>query len=123
MISSISVVSIYVEDQAKAETFWCDTIGFEVVRKAPFEGYFWIQVAPHKDAEEMGQTTLSLFPRALDKEWKEKRSSIVFQCDDIAAMHKRLQDKGVQITKPETMPWGTFCTFKDDDGNAFLLTE
>merc|ERR1712221_50154 len=73
MISSISVVSIYVEGQAKAETFWCDTIGFEVVRKAPFEGYFWIQVAPHKDAEEMGQTTLSLFPRALDKEWKKKK--------------------------------------------------
>jgi catechol 2,3-dioxygenase-like lactoylglutathione lyase family enzyme len=42
---------------------------------------------------------------------------------DATALYEELTEKGVEATKPETMPWGTFVYFTDPDGNKWALQE
>lgn len=43
--------------------------------------------------------------------------------DDAQALYEELTKKGVEATKPEVMPWGTFVYFTDPDGNQWSLQE
>ena len=46
----------------------------------------------------------------------------MFECDDIQATYESLKDKGVEFEEePKTMSWGAYATFRDTDGNEFLL--
>lgn len=39
------------------------------------------------------------------------------------AAYDELTARGVEATKPETMPWGTFVYFSDPDGNKWALQQ
>ena len=39
------------------------------------------------------------------------------------AAHEELKARGVDVTEPETMPWGTFVYFNDPDGNKWALQQ
>ena len=44
-------------------------------------------------------------------------------CNDVEATHRELSERGVEFTSaPQKQPWGTFATFKDPDGNEFVLS-
>jgi predicted enzyme related to lactoylglutathione lyase len=46
-----------------------------------------------------------------------------FACDDVEATHRQRSGRGVQFDgPPQKQPWGTFATFRDPDGNAFVLS-
>jgi len=45
-----------------------------------------------------------------------------FQCDDVDYCYRQLSERGVDIDPPEKQPWGTFCRFRDPDGNSFILS-
>jgi predicted enzyme related to lactoylglutathione lyase len=48
---------------------------------------------------------------------------VVFASDDVAATYQELTARGVAFDRePETQPWGTFATFRDPDGNQFVLS-
>jgi predicted enzyme related to lactoylglutathione lyase len=42
---------------------------------------------------------------------------------DAQAAYDELTAKGIEATKPEAMPWGTFVYFSDPDGNTWSLQE
>lgn len=42
---------------------------------------------------------------------------------DAQAAYDELTAKGIEATKPETMPWGTFVYFSDPDGNTWSLQD
>ena len=42
---------------------------------------------------------------------------------DAEAAYEELKGRGVEVTKPETMPWGTFVYFNDPDGNKWALQQ
>ena len=49
--------------------------------------------------------------------------NIAFTCDDVESTHRQLKARGVEFVKgPEKADWGTFCIFKDVDGNQFVLS-
>ena len=120
MIKSIGTVAVYVDDQAKALDFWVNKVGF--VKKADNDmenGFRWIEVAP-KDA----QSALVIYPKQLMPIWNELKASIMFECSDLAKVCELLKSNGVELTRePQQMTWGVFASFKDDDGNEFLLKE
>ena len=120
MIKSIGTVAVYVEDPAKALDFWTKKVGF--VKKADNDmgnGFRWIEVAP-KDA----QSALVLYPKKLMPIWNELKASIMLECLDLAKVCQLLKSNGVEITRePQRMTWGSFASFKDEDGNDFLLRE
>jgi catechol 2,3-dioxygenase-like lactoylglutathione lyase family enzyme len=42
---------------------------------------------------------------------------------DAQAAYDELTARGVEATKPETMPWGVFVYFSDPDGNKWALQQ
>ena len=55
-------------------------------------------------------------------DWAERKPSIVFECDDTQATFDVMKGKGVEVTQElQKMACGTFATFRDTDGNEFLL--
>jgi lactoylglutathione lyase len=118
MITHISTVAVYVDDQEKSLEFWTEKVGFKVRQSEPMSPIAnWIEVGP-----ESAQTCLVLYPKSMMQNWEELKTSIIFNCDDIDEMVSKLRDNGVEITgEPKKMKWGTYATFKDIDGNEFLL--
>jgi len=46
-----------------------------------------------------------------------------FACDDVQATYRQLRARGVAfVSEPQKQPWGEFATFKDPDGNQFVLS-
>ena len=44
-------------------------------------------------------------------------------CHDVEATYRQLRQRGVEFTsEPQQQPWGTFATFRDPDGNLFVLS-
>jgi lactoylglutathione lyase len=118
MITHISTVAVYVDDQEKSLEFWTEKVGFKVHRSETMSPTAdWIEVGP-----ENAQTCLVLYPKSMMQNWEELKASIVFNCADVDEMVSKLKSKGVEISgEPKKMKWGTYATFKDIDGNEFLL--
>jgi predicted enzyme related to lactoylglutathione lyase len=46
-----------------------------------------------------------------------------FGTDNVEYSYEKLKAKGVEFVSPPTkQPWGTFSTFRDPDGNTFVLS-
>jgi catechol 2,3-dioxygenase-like lactoylglutathione lyase family enzyme len=118
MIKQIATVAVYVEDQAKAKAFWTEKVGFEVAAEFPMgPDAFWLEVAPPG-----AHSHLVIYPKSIMPDWSERKPSIVFVTDDVQGTYETMKANGVEfLDEPKTMQWGTYVTFKDLDGNEFLL--
>ena len=118
MITHITSIMIYVADQAAAEQFWTEKVGFEVSTRHDLgNGAFWIEVGPAG-----GQTRLVLCPRSLARDWAQKRASVAFHCDDVLLAFAMLKAAGVEVGDPPREMAGThMAMFRDPDGNVFVL--
>lgn len=118
-LEAIQVVSVPVSDQAAAKRFYVEVLGFEVVRDAPFSADArWIELAPAP-----GSTAIALVtwfaaapPGSLQ--------GAVLRCSDIDRDVERLSARGVLFAGPiQQAPWGRFATFRDPDGNGWVLQQ
>ncbi|CAH0345275.1 VOC family protein [Bacillus sp. CECT 9360] len=119
MITKIATTAVYVEDQQKAKAFWTEKVGFDIFAEKQMgpPGSFWLEVGP-KGAG----TALVIYPKSMMTNWAELKPSIVFLTDDIKETYQTMKDNGVVFEgELNEMQWGTFATFKDEDGNSFLL--
>ncbi len=120
MITNIKTVAVYVSDQEVALRFYTEKLGFEVVRNQPMgpRGN-WIEVAPAG-----AQTRMVMYPRSMMEDWEQRKPSIVLGCEDTESTYRALSERGVDFTQaPTKIPWGTFATFVDPDGNEFVLAQ
>ncbi|WP_256012644.1 VOC family protein [Desertivirga xinjiangensis] len=118
MIRKIATQAVYVTDQNKALEFWTEKMDFELRKNEDMGiGFKWIEVAP-KGAE----TSVVLYPRKIMKDWNERKSSIVFLCEDIEDFYMYMKSQGIRFKQElNEMPWGKFAVFLDDDDNEFVL--
>ena len=50
-------------------------------------------------------------------------TGLSFACDDVEETYQELHKRGVVFDEPpKKQPWGTFATFKDHEGNGFVLS-
>jgi len=118
MIRGIDIVSIPVRNQDAALKFYTEKLGFKVLTDQPFGEQRWIELLiPGAESK------LALFT----PEGHESRiggfQPVTFRCDDVFATSKALKSKGVEFeSDPKAEPWGTFATFKDSEGNQFVLS-
>lgn len=119
-IERIRTAAVYVSDQEQAVRFWTEKVGFELRDEKPMGPHArWIEIAPHG-----AESCLVIYPRALMKDWAERKSSIVFACRSVAATYELLRSRGVEFAQePTAMPWGNFAAFVDPDGNWFGLSD
>lgn len=126
MFNHIGVVSLFVNDQARAKEFYTKTLGFELRQDAPLypgSEARWVSVAPP------GATTEMVLYLA-DENWEHyrqvvgKSQCVTFDVSDIQALVADMKSKGIKFTlEPDPQPWGTYAQFEDPDGNTLLMVE
>jgi predicted enzyme related to lactoylglutathione lyase len=119
MITHVKFVGIPTRDQERALKFYTGQLGWEVATDQPFDAkQRWIELRIANSP-----TRVVLFT----PEGHENRIGTFFNgslaCDDVEATYRQLRQRGVEFTsEPQKQPWGTFATFKDPDGNQFVLS-
>jgi catechol 2,3-dioxygenase-like lactoylglutathione lyase family enzyme len=122
----INVMSVMVDDQAKALRFYTEVLGFVKKREVPLGEHAWLTVVSPEDPD---GTELSLEPDEHPAARPFKEALVEdgipftsFAVDDVTAEYERLVGRGVQFTQPPT-DLGTVTTAVLDDtcGNLIQL--
>ncbi len=122
----IGVTSVFVDDQAKAEAFYTDVLGFQVKDKVPVGEYDWLTLVSPADVDGI-QLLLEPDQHPAAKAYKTALSAegipvIVFTVDDLDAEYARLVDRGVFFTQaPASMGPVSTAVFDDTCGNLIQL--
>jgi lactoylglutathione lyase len=120
MITGIRGVNIKVRDQQRARDFWTEKVGLHIVSAAPmpdFPGKYWMETAPESE-----NSLMVLHWPVFDE--VEFFSGITFVCDDMGSTVVEMEANGVEFVTPVTdAGFGSWATFKDLDGNVFVLRE
>lgn len=121
MISRIEKVTLYVESQEAAKRFWLEKIGFVVALEQPMgPGMTWLEVGPKGE----GLTTLVLYPKQAMLQQNPSmvaHPSVIFASPDIDAFHARITAAGVAADPIQTLPFGKMFSFRDQDGNRYMV--
>lgn len=125
----INITSVMVDDQAKAEKFYTEFLGFEKNLDIPVHGARFLTVK-NKDGsgvdlflEPAGYEFAQVYQTAL---FDNGVAATSFGCDDIEAEYERLKGLGVSFRTPPTREKETgvrFAIFEDGCGNLLMLTQ
>lgn len=122
----INVMSVMVDDQAKALQFYTEVLGFVRKREIPLGDHSWLTVVSPEDPD---GTELSLEPDEHPAARPFKRALVAdgipftsFAVDDVTAEHDRLVARGVRFTQAPTQ-MGSVITavFDDTCGNLIQI--
>lgn len=119
-ITHIALMSLPASDQDRALAFYCDVLGFDLVRGTTRwdRAARWVQVAPN--GAQTAITLVTWFTTMIAGSVK----GTVYETDNIDGDVVDLLGKGVVIEGGiQEQPWGRFVTFDDPDGNGILLQE
>jgi catechol 2,3-dioxygenase-like lactoylglutathione lyase family enzyme len=119
MIKAVKFASIPVRDQDRAVEFFTKKLGFALGTDQPFnDTQRWIELRiPGAD------TRLVLFTPAGHEDRIGTFSNVTFVADNVAQTYEELLARGVEFTgPPKAAPWGTSVSFRDPDGNTFLIS-
>lgn len=131
MISSLSVVTIVVDDQDEAIEFYTDRLGFELRSDDVCGlGVRWVTVAP-PDQQEVVIHLQEPHPAMHGEDGAARLRELVgntptwsFTTDDIEATYDELQAAVVSFVEPPAdRPYGVETIFEDLYGNQFSLIE
>jgi glyoxylase I family protein len=122
----IKLTSIMVDDQAKAQKFYTEAIGFRALRDFPVGEYRWLTVvAPegYPDVELSLEPNANPAGKAFQKAMFDQGIPIAaFETGDIQAEFKRLRKLGVVFTQePMRMGPVTIAVFADTCGNLIQI--
>ena len=100
----IRMVSIPVDDQAKAQAFYTDVLGFQTKHDIPIGEFRWLSMVSPDGPDEL---ELVLEPNA-NPASKVYQAALLeqgipitgFESDDVDADYQRLKEQGVAFTEP-----------------------
>lgn len=124
MINKIGKITLYVNNQEQAKEFWTNKLGFIVKFEQQMgPNMKWLEVGP----SESGFTTFVLYEKGLMKSQNPNinigHPSVILSTSDIDATYKELKEKEVEVGELMKMSYGSMFSFKDQDGNEFLIRE
>ncbi len=124
MINKIGKITLYVNNQEEAKSFWIEKLGFVVkFEQAMGPNMKWIEVGPSE--EEF--TTFVLYDKNLMIAQNPKANithpSILLSTKDIESAYSDMKEKNIKVGELMNMPYGKMFSFKDQDGNEYLLRE
>ena len=115
----ISNVSMPVRDQQAAKAFYMEKLGFDLVveEEMPDMSDKWIQLKPSASDATVSLVTWmpSMAPGSLD--------GVVLGTDDIESSRARFLERGVEVSEITDEHWGRWATFRDVDGNGWVLVQ
>jgi predicted enzyme related to lactoylglutathione lyase len=123
----IKVMTIHVDDQAKALRFYTEVLGF--TKKADFSnhGYRWLTVAspeaPDGPELQLDANTNPVARTYQQARFQQSQPAAIFFVDDVQAEHHRLVGLGVKFTTPPGKVTGSTIAVLDDTcGNLIQIT-
>ena len=124
MINKIGKITLYVNNQEQAKEFWTNKLGFVVKFEQQMgPNMKWLEVGP----SEIEFTTFVLYEKGLMKSQNPNinigHPSVILSTSDIDTTYKELKEKEVEVGELMKMPYGSMFSFKDQDGNEFLIRE
>ena len=124
----IKVMSVYVDDQAKALNFYTDVLGF--AKKADFSNgpYRWLTVASPEQPEGTElQLALNDNPAAKVYQqaiFQQGQPAAMFFTDNVKGDYERIKACGAEFTMPPTDVTGATIAMLDDTcGNLIQLSQ
>jgi catechol 2,3-dioxygenase-like lactoylglutathione lyase family enzyme len=133
MITKLSHVTIWVNNQDEALEFYTKKLGFEVRTDATLDGFRWLTIGskhqPDLEIALMEPKAGMMFDEkvvALMKELLAKGAmgTGVLETDDCRKTYEELKAKGVEFISPPTeRPYGIEALLKDNSGNWFSMTQ
>ncbi|GAA4746198.1 VOC family protein [Modestobacter marinus] len=122
----VNVMSVLVDDQAKALRFYTEVLGFQPKREIPLGEHSWLTVVSPEDPDGV---ELSLEPDEHPAARPFKQALVAdgipftsFAVADVAAEHERLTALGVRFTQPPAdMGVVTTAVFDDTCGNLIQI--
>jgi predicted enzyme related to lactoylglutathione lyase len=118
MITHLKFAGIPTKDQDAAVAFYSEKLGFKVVTDQPLGTQRWIEMRVGAS-----DTRVVLFTPDGQQDRVGTPFNGAFACDNVERTYEELTRRGVEFTgPPQKQPWGTFATFKDADGNTFVLS-
>ncbi|MCK6258987.1 VOC family protein [Fictibacillus sp. KIGAM418] len=123
MINKIGKITVYVQDQEQAKDFWLNKMNFVLKADQPMgPDASWIEVGPSDDEF----TTLVLYSKEAMEQHKPSKvahPSVLFSTTDIESAYEEMKQRGVEVDEMLRLPFGNMFSFKDQDGNDYLLRE
>ncbi|MHC1723701.1 MAG: VOC family protein [Aminipila sp.] len=124
MINKISKITLYVNSQKEAKLFWTEKINFVVkLEQSMGSEMKWLEVGPSESQD----TTFVLYDKKLmmtqNPSANVSHPSVILSTTDIENAYNEMKTNGVEVGEMMTMPYGKMFSFKDQDGNEFLLRE
>lgn len=124
MINKIGKITLYVNNQEEAKKFWTEKLNFIVKFEQPMgPNMKWLEVGP----SESEFTTFVLYEKkvmmAQNPSANVAHPNILLSTTDIENSYNQMKDKGVEVGQLMKMPYGSMFSFKDQDGNEYLLRE
>jgi predicted enzyme related to lactoylglutathione lyase len=124
----IKVMSVHVDDQAKALRFYTEVLGF--AKKADFSSgpFRWLTVAsPEEPNGTELQLALNNSPAAQTYQqaiFQQGQPAAMFFTDDVKGDYDRIKARGAEFTMPPTeVPGSTIAMLKDTCGNLIQLNQ
>jgi predicted enzyme related to lactoylglutathione lyase len=119
MIKQIKFITIPVRDQKRALNFYTQKLGFTIITDQPFDDkQRWLELRIPK-----AETRIALFTPEGQEDRVGTFTGVSYHCEDVEQTFRDLSARGVPFdAPPKKEPWGTFATFKDSEGNGFVLS-
>lgn len=132
MITNISLVTLYVNDQDEAKKFYTDMLGFrEGTDVTMGDGFRWVTVV-HPDHPELEVTLMKPGPPLDDGMAEAVRRALAdgtmggfgLRTSDCHKTFADLSEKGVEfMQEPSDRPYGVEAVMRDNSGNWLVLVE
>lgn len=124
----VKLMSIMVNDQNRARSFYTDTLGFKIKHDIPLGPAAWLTIVAPEDPdgveillEPTGHAAATPFQQAL---YKDGMPLAQLYTADVAAEYEKLKDKGVVFrSEPKEMGPTKYVDFDDTCGNFIRLVE
>ena len=124
MIKEIGKITIYVNNVEEAKKFWLEKMNFIIKFEAEMgPGFKWLEVGPTKEAF----TTFVIYNKEMMAKQNPQANvghpNIILSTTNIESTYSKMKENGVDVDEIKTMPYGSMFSFKDQDGNAYLIRE
>ena len=124
MRNKIGKIGIYVNNQEEAKNFWTEKLNFVIkIEEEIKPNITWLEVAPN----ECEFTSFILYDKNLmlsqNPSININHPNIVLSTNNIEESYNELKQNGVELSEIMVMPYGKMFSFKDQDGNEYLLKE
>ena len=132
MITNVSLVSVWVQDQDASLAFYTDVLGFEVGEDVQLgEDFRWLTVVHPNQPELQLHLTTPGPPLPEELQTAIRRSldaggmpGVGLTVDDCRATYEALSAKGVVfLQEPAERPYGVEAVLRDNSGNWMVLVE